>query len=270
MKIIHITDTHIVPEGETIYGLDPAARLAAVIDDVCRRHADADLAVITGDLADRGDEASYRRLRPLLDRLPMPVQLMIGNHDSRDTFLASFPEGSRDEGGFVQSVLDLPNGGGRLLFLDTNEPGWSGGRYCDERLAWLEARLEEASDRPAYIFMHHPPFGLDVPHFEKIYLVRPEPFVGALKRHKGGVRHIFLGHVHIPVSGVSPEGIPFTAGRGCNHQIVLDLVERDCTWAGGGPNYNIIRIGQNSSVLVHAFDLIDAATIGTGAFPPGP
>jgi 3',5'-cyclic AMP phosphodiesterase CpdA len=269
MKIIHITDTHIVPEGETIYGLDPAARLAAVIEDVRARHADADLAVITGDLTDRGDAASYRRLLSLLDRLSMPVRLLIGNHDSRATFIDCVPDVLRDESGFVQSVLDLQDGQGRLLFLDTNEPGWSGGRYCDKRIAWLEARLEEASGLPAFVFMHHPPFRLGVPHFEQIYLSRPELFIRALDHHRGGVRHIFLGHVHIPVNGVSPAGIPFTAGRGCNHQIVLDLVGKDCTWAGGGPNYNVILIGQHG-VLVHAFDLIDAVSIGTGAFPPGP
>jgi 3',5'-cyclic-AMP phosphodiesterase len=269
MKIIHITDTHVVPDGETIYGLDPAARLATVVDDVCRRHADADLAVITGDLTDRGDAASYRRLRSLLQRLPMPVRLMIGNHDCRSTFVDCFPDVPLDEAGFVQSVMDLPNGTERLLFLDTNEPGWSGGRYCDGRLAWLEARLEEARGRPVVVFMHHPPFTLGVPHFEQIYLAQPEPFVRALERHNGGVRHIFLGHVHIPVNGVSSTGIPFTAGRGCNHQIVLDLAARDCVWAEGGPNYNIILIGQQG-VVVHAFDLIGAVPRGAGAFPPGP
>ena len=269
MKIIHITDTHIVPEGETIYGLDPAARLATVIDHISAHHADADLAVITGDLTDRGDPASYQRLRSLLEPLPMPVRLMIGNHDTRAAFIDAFPDEPRDGAGFVQSVMDLPDGAGRLLFLDTNEVGWSGGRYCDSRLAWLEARLQDTPDRPAFIFMHHPPFPLGVAHFEQICLAQPEPFIGALKGHGGGVPHIFLGHVHIPVSGVSPSGIPFTAGRGCNHQIVLDFAARDCTWASGAPNYNIIRIGEHG-VIVHAFDLIDAATIGTGAYPPGP
>ncbi len=269
MKIIHITDTHIVPEGETIFGLDPAERLGAVIDDVRARHADADLVVISGDLADRGDDVSYKRFGSLLEHLPMPVRLMIGNHDSRANFAACFPDTTVDEAGFVQSVFDLPDGGGRLLFLDTNEPGWSGGRYCDQRLAWLTARLEEADERPAYVFMHHPPFSLGVPHFEKIILAEPERLLQVLESHKGGVRHLFFGHVHIPVSGVSSAGIPFTAGRGCNHQIVLDLIEADCTWAGGGPNYNIIVI-RPEAMFVHAFDFIGAPTIGRGSFPPGP
>lgn len=269
MKILHITDTHIVPEGETIYGLDPAIRLQAVVDDICERHADADLAVITGDLVDRGDDASYRRLMPLVGRLPMPVRILIGNHDSREAFVSCFTDVPLDENGFVQSFLDLPGDAGRLLFLDTNEKDWSGGRYCDARLTWLDARLSELGGRPAYIFMHHPPFDLGVAHFEQIGLKDAEAFNQLIAGYKSIVRHIFAGHVHIPVNGISPIGIPFTAGRGCNHQIVLDFAAPDCTWADGGPNYNIIRINGNG-LFVHAFDLIGAPAIGTGAFPPGP
>ncbi len=34
MKLIQITDTHLVPPGERLYGLDPRARLEACIADV--------------------------------------------------------------------------------------------------------------------------------------------------------------------------------------------------------------------------------------------
>lgn len=269
MKIIHITDTHIIPEGETIHGLDPAARLATVIDDVRNRHSDADLVVITGDLADRGDPASYGRLSALLRDLPMPVRLMIGNHDSRAAFVDCFDDMPRDDAGFVQSVMDLPGAAGRLLFLDTNEPGWSGGRYCDQRLDWLTARLEEAHDRPAFVFMHHPPFDLGVAHFAEICLAEPAPFLDVLAHHKGGVRHLFLGHVHLAMSGVSPTGIPFSAGKGSNHQMILDPDAKDCTWAEGAPSYNVVLIGARG-VIVHAVDVSGAPPIGVGAFPPGP
>lgn len=269
MKIVHITDTHIIPEGRTIYGLDPAARLATVIDDVCGRQADADLVVITGDLVDRGDAESYRRLAALLERLPMPVRLLIGNHDSRAAFVDCFPDTPRDEAGFVQSMIDLPGETGRLLFLDTNEPGWSGGRYCDRRLGWLTDRLNEAADRKAYVFMHHPPFDLGVAHFEAICLAEPAPFLDVLGQHKGGIGHLFLGHMHLAINGVSPGGIPFSSGKGSNHQMILEPDAKDCTWAEGRPSYNIVLIGPRG-VFVHAIDVIDTLPIGIGAYPPGP
>ena len=269
MKIIHITDTHIVPEGETIQGLDPAERLSSVVDDVLRRHADADLVVITGDLTDRGDTASYSRLSAIIKRLNMPVRLMIGNHDDRNTFVECFPEHPRDRNGFIQSTLDRVNSPGRLLFLDTNEAGWSGGRYCDARLNWLASELEEAGDAPVWVFMHHPPVDLGVAHFEKIGLSDREKFLDTLEFKSASVRHIFAGHVHVPVNGTTPRGTPFTAGRSCNHQIILDFSARDCAWAAGSPNYGIITLSDRGT-FVHAFDMIEAKQVGVGAYPPGP
>jgi 3',5'-cyclic-AMP phosphodiesterase len=47
-KLIVFTDSHIVPQGETIIGLNPTARLETGIAHVNRHHADADLVVFTG------------------------------------------------------------------------------------------------------------------------------------------------------------------------------------------------------------------------------
>ncbi len=268
MKIIHITDTHLVPRGQSIYGLDPASRLEVVVDDVIARHADADLVVVTGDLTDRGEDEAYEALHAILSRLPMPVRLLVGNHDSREAFLARFPDHPTDDDGFVQSVLDAPDGLGRLIFVDTNETGWSGGRVCATRLDWLKDKLDEAQDGPVFVFMHHPPFDMGVRHFEKIGLQNPDAFTALLEAH-GRVRHIFLGHVHVPVNGVLPNGIPFTAGRGCNHQIALDFEAADCSWAAHEPNYNVVLI-EKRGLFVHAIDLIGAPEIAVGAYPPGP
>ncbi len=269
MKIIHITDIHIRPPGEGIYGMNSAKRFETVVEDVASRHSDADLAVITGDLTHYGEPEAYEVLAPILDRLPMPVRLMLGNHDKRANFVARFPSTPVDDNGFVQSYIDAPGNIGRLIFLDTHETGWSGGRLCKKRLGWLKARLDEAGDRPAIVFMHHPPLRFGVVHFDEICLAEPQPFLDILKAHKGGIRHLILGHIHLPLNGTFPGGIPFTAGRGCNHQIILDAAEKRCTWSAGVPNYNIIIV-DDDSLFIHAFDKIGAEVIGYGDYPPGP
>jgi 3',5'-cyclic-AMP phosphodiesterase len=90
-----------------------------------------------------------------------------------------------------------------------------------------------------------------------------------LRAHPGGVRHMFLGHIHIPLNGTFAGNLPFTAGRGCAHQIILDFHDPAAAWATGVPNYNIIMLGDDD-LFVHAFDLIGVASIATGAAPPGP
>lgn len=43
-----------------------------------------------------------------LGNLPMPVRLLLGNHDDRANFRDVFAEASVDDFGFIQSMLDVP------------------------------------------------------------------------------------------------------------------------------------------------------------------
>ena len=127
MKIIHFTDTHFIPQGETLYGRDPAVALERCIEDINRHHADAVRCVITGDLTHWGETEAFDHLKRHLDQLKVPLRLLVGNHDSRDVFRQWFPDHPSDENGFIQSVEDLP--AGRFIYLDTNEPGHHDGWY---------------------------------------------------------------------------------------------------------------------------------------------
>src|SRR5262245_48212556 len=102
MKFIQITDTHFVPRGNLLYGLNPIDRLALCIADVNLRHPDAAFAIVTGDLAHKGEPEAYAALRQELEKLGIKLHLILGNHDSRENFAAAFPETPHDENGFVQ------------------------------------------------------------------------------------------------------------------------------------------------------------------------
>lgn len=269
MKIIHVTDPHVRPSGETIYGVDSGARLCAVVDDVNRRHADADLLVITGDLTHYGEPAAYAEVVRILSTLRVPYRLMLGNHDARPAFREAFPNHPVDVHGFVQSAIDAPGDIGRLLFLDTHEPGRIGGHMCEKRLSWLNQQLAEAGARRVIVFQHHPPLPVGARHFDAICMAQPQPLIKVLRSHAPGVRHIFIGHIHLPLTGAWPGGIAFTAGRGCSHQMVLDLESGDAPWVAGVPNYNVILLGEDE-LYIHSFDAIDASAIGTARAPAGP
>ena len=87
----------------------------------------------------------------------MPVYVVPGHHDRRDTLLARFEsQGKHSMPGFMQYVVDdFPV---RLISLDTHVPGTDTGELCAERLAWLEARLTEAPSKPTLLLLHHPSF----------------------------------------------------------------------------------------------------------------
>jgi 3',5'-cyclic AMP phosphodiesterase CpdA len=252
MKIIQITDLHLVRPGDRLFDTDPHERLRLCLADIARHHADADLLVVTGDLAHQGDPVAYGALRETLLDFPVPVELLIGNHDDRIALRAAFPGLPDDGAGFVQSSRDTR--AGRLLFLDTNEPGTHAGGYCDARFNWLARQLAGSPSAHAFIFMHHPPGPIAYRPADEIGLRPSRRFLELVQQHQ--VRHIFFGHVHRPVSG-SWGSAPFSALRGLNHQVWLDFAALDgipCSLEP--PAYAIIFLSPEA-VVVHLHDFLD-------------
>jgi len=253
MKFIHVTDTHLVQPGHLLYEIDPRERLRLCIDNINRYHPDARFAIVTGDLADKGQPEAYRALREEFRRLKIPVHLLLGNHDSRVNFLAAFPDSPRDCDGFVQFTLDTELG--RFICLDTYEPGVSWGVYCDKRHAWLRSELARAGDIPVYLFFHHPPFPVGIKRMDEISLREPEKFAATLATGRN-IRHLFFGHLHRPIGG-SWHGIPFTTMHATNHQVALDFViEGKVPGSHEPPAYAIVLANQTTTV-VHFHNFLD-------------
>lgn len=240
MKIIQLTDTHLMAPGIAVNGMDPEKQLRAAVVDILEKHADADLLAITGDLCNDGDPEAYALLREILEPLPFPVRLMLGNHDGRAAFAEAFPQHPRDPNGFIQSVLDTPFG--RLLFLDSHEAGMIGGAYGPDRLAWLDGALHEAGELPVTVFLHHPPMDCGIAHFRHIGMHDDGALMRRLRAHPGGVRHIVFGHIHVPLVGTTAEGIAFSSGQACPHRFITDIDAPAPWWTHGNPCYRIIRL----------------------------
>ena len=256
MKLVHISDIHI--HDQPIMASDPVSQFCRVLDHVEAHHGDADRIVITGDLTHHGMDASYKRLKEILDASPFSGEqaprLMIGNHDDRDTFLANFTGAIRDEAGFVQWREDTP--AGRFLYLDTVETGRHHGTYCAARQAWLETELEAArnDDVPVFVFMHHNPVKVHVANADLIGIVHAREMQAILGRYRDVVRHVFFGHCHYTLSG-SVAGIPFSAPRSTNHPCWPDF-SGNPTRLGYGDlksDYNVCFISENETV-VHSID----------------
>ena len=250
MKVIHVTDTHLVAAGEKLQGLDPLERLRLCFKDITTHHSDADLCVLTGDLSDCGQTEAYILLKNLLAVLPMNTSLLLGNHDHRQRFCDVFIDSPRDSHGFVQWSQTTSEG--VLLFLDTNELGTDEGVYCKQRHEWLRGQLAKYNDKPVYLFMHHPPFDIGIPDMDALRLRDCETFAQTLASHSN-IRHLFFGHVHRPISG-QWQGISFSALHGTNHQVPL-LLNKDpdnglFAYCQEDPSYGIALI-SNDTTTVH-------------------
>ena len=255
MKFVHVTDLHLVDPFEELWGLNPYKRLDACLSDIETYHGDAEFCVISGDLADRGEREAYVALRKRLEAFAIPTYLMIGNHDDRPAFVKAFPEAYLDERGFVQ--FERHAGGAVFLFLDTFKGEGSAGAYCEGRREWLKARLEAAGDTPVVIFMHHPPFDIEIPYMDRIKLEDPDLFEEALGR-KERIRHIFFGHVHRPVF-VNWKGVSCTALPATGHQVPLNRDSVGTRYSDEPPMYAVVhlfddRVVVNADCYMHRAD----------------
>ncbi len=226
MIIGQITDFHVaLPGSATDERFHTAEHLARCVAHIAAFECAPDVLLLTGDLVQEGSVAEYERLREILAPLAMPLYLIPGNHDDRDNLRAVFADRDYwpDDGPFLHyTVEDHPI---RLVALDTLLPGKSRGELCAERLAWLEARLGEAPDRPTLIFMHHPPFATGLKAMDPSRLQQAERLGAVVARHPQ-VERIVCGHVHRPIArrwhGTMVSICPSTA-----HAIALELGDKD-------------------------------------------
>ncbi|MFO7595373.1 MAG: phosphodiesterase [Desulfocurvibacter africanus] len=252
MKIIHLSDTHLGAPDFRLHDIDPVQRLEACIRHINANHADADLCVMTGDLAHEGSPAGYAALKSILAEFDLPCRLMLGNHDDRQAFRAVFPGYPTDSGGFVQSFLETDEG--IMIFLDTKSPSpGHHGQLCASRLDWLSDVLQGSGELPVFFCLHHPWFPVRLPALDRIALQEAEPLASLLQRHGRRIRHVFLGHVHRPMCG-SWRGIPFSTINSLVRQIGLDFRREDgLPVSPEGPAYAValIEAGQVCTHFCH-------------------
>jgi Icc protein len=245
MKFIHVTDLHLVPPGQKLWGFAPFPRLDQCLADIAKYHSDAEFCAISGDLTERGEAETYLVLEERLKTFPLPVHLMLGNHDDRENFLKIF--NGPLEGGFVQH--SLIRNGQHFLFLDTLKGGpSSAGLYDEPRRTWLRAALAKANGAPVYIFMHHPPFRIHHPLMDLIPLEDGDGFGDLLKGHN--VRHLFFGHAHRTISG-QWRRISYSALPGLNHQLPLVDGSVPTIYSDEPAMYSVIYL-NGEQITVHS------------------
>lgn len=247
-RLLWLSDLHLTDQKD---GLQ-RKRLASALAQMHRDHPDAAACIITGDLSDQGTAEEYHILHDALAEADLPVWPLIGNHDARKAFLEAVPlPGAKVLQGFVQYQIETPSHD--LLFLDTHIPGEDAGTLCDQRLAWLEDRLAR-SNKPALIFMHHPPGTSGLGILDTIGFI-DEPALADILRGSR-VSRIFAGHIHMSLHSVFA-GVPVATLRSISNNPTFPVTTEDwdsMTISTDRHQYGLIRLERNQHFL-HTFDL---------------
>jgi 3',5'-cyclic-AMP phosphodiesterase len=221
--IAQISDLHIKPPGALAYGrVDTAKALERCVATLNAFQPRPDLVVISGDLADTPTGEEYAYLKRLLAPLQLPFIGIPGNHDSRELMRAAFPDqpyaaasGALNQ---TRSVAGL-----EVILLDSSVPGKPHGELEAPTLQWLDATLASSPERPALLFLHHPPFQAGIWHMDRQNLLNASELAAIVSKHPR-VRLIAAGHVH-RATLTSFAGVVATICPAPNHAVDLDLGE---------------------------------------------
>ena len=178
LRLAQITDMHLLSEdnGE-LHGVNTGRAFRRVLAQVAS--LEPDLLLVTGDIAEHGDESVYRRLQE--DLAPFPRRMVLpGNHDLGD----GYPRFFNNDPVQVHSL-----GGWTLLGVN------SAGEYLtgEQKARCLDV-LDQA-DR-VLLILHHPLVKLGRALFDEVWIIKNrDEFYGALRNHPS-LRGVVFGHTH--------------------------------------------------------------------------
>lgn len=268
MLLAQITDLHVALPGTLLDSrYRTAEHLQRAVTHLLALDPAPDAVVVTGDLVDAGSPAEYARLLELLAPLTLPVYVIPGNHDEREAMREAFgPRGYLPADGFLCYAVDL--GPLRLVALDTNVPGSPGGELCPDRLAWLDACLAGAPDRPTIVVLHHPPFSTGIEQMDGMGLVGAGGLAEVIGRHDQ-VERILCGHVHRMMTRRFA-GTVAVASPGTAHQVALDLRRPGGLAIVREPPACLLHVWGAETGLVSHLSYIDQRAEVDVIYPPRP
>lgn len=215
---VHISDTHLPGERAPLYGsgADADANVELMLERLVASGIRPDALLMTGDLADRGDASSYRRLRALVEPaardLDCEVVWVAGNHDQRGAMRAELGLGgpafsSVDAGGQIDPPITEVRwfGGMRVIVADSTLPGAHWGELDAAQLEWIGAELAMPAPEGTLLLIHHPPLPTVLDLAVTVELRGQAQLAAQLAG--SDVRGILSGHVHHPSFGTFA-GVP--------------------------------------------------------------
>lgn len=195
MLIAQISDPHFLPRGTLGVGeVDLAGQLERCVAHINALRPCPEAVLLTGDLTSDGDERAYAELVSILRRLEAPLYPIPGNHDDRELMRRAFRGlGCLPVDGPLCYVVEhLPV---RIVALDSLVQGEVFGRLGADQLAWLDACLAGAPERPTVVMVHHPPFPTGIGHLDGSMLQDGQALADVVRRHHQ-IERVLCGHAH--------------------------------------------------------------------------
>lgn len=260
MKILQLSDLHLVAPGKKAFReADGYGDLKKTVDYLLESPLKADYLVVTGDVSNDGSEASYELALEQLRRLHLPMVLLPGNHDEKASMQRVCGEACRldwEDSLYGKPVIEFPEA--ILVMVDTAIPGDSAGRISEKMLHRIKNVLDQNTEKPVLLFMHHVPFRTG-------YRTMDEPF-GRLEEFRQIIRgrenlQVCCGHIHTGMMTMV-QGVPhMTAPPVCMLMAMDYQPAVGNSFYTGSPAFSV-HVVENGSVVTHYNQVPHGETCG--------
>lgn len=198
MRIVHISDIHLVNKETSIWDTDTFAHFNKAIE-LIKSIDEVDAIVVTGDLSNDGSEWTYKYIDQSFKSLGVPTLCCPGNHDSTSMMLKEYVPS------FYTVNQKTIIGGYKFLILnsvipDDEEPNTnkSRGLFSKEMLKYVEEEIKDGV--PTIIEFHHSP--LEPGGWLNRKLLDNRNEFNALIHDADNVKLVLYGHIHYPIQNV--------------------------------------------------------------------
>ena len=252
-SFVFLTDTHIMANGlyrprNGAWVFDTAKSLSQVVNAILSLETAPAFVIVGGDLVSpdvlerertlpsKDYEPSYRLLSRLLEPIPCPVHMLLGNHDNRLAFKHVVQKEQPPDP--TPHAYSFDYHGHHFVLLDSLVIGETVGRLGEQQQSWLEHDLHHHRHLSTMVFVHHQPW--PVGHaMDKIALENGERLMDSLTAHPQ-VRWVFCGHVHmdhhIEQNGLTLVSTPSTCFQ-------VNKSSDKFGWVPGPPAFRLVHVG---------------------------
>lgn len=198
--LFHLSDLHFGPKFN-------AHLSELVLQDILKTKPD--LTILSGDFTMRGRVEEYEQARAYIERIPKPTLTIPGNHDQPlyagamwERVTTPWARYTKHINATVDSSVEIP--GVFVVGINDNHPVVPGGIWSNEQRTWMRNQFLRAERGACKVLvMHHQlnwnnkrrPFGQWFPNAHLNWLKTL------------GVELVLNGHMHIPVTIRSAQGI---------------------------------------------------------------
>lgn len=186
MKLVHISDIHLVENGNVIWGTDTKLHFDRAIDKI-NSIKDIDAIFVSGDLADDGSLWAYQYIDEAFKSLRIPTYCCPGNHDNIEFMLNDFKPS------FIETREHVTIKDWDFYLFNTAVKGMARGFLTEEKLKSIK-EIISSTNRPIGFIFHHPP--IEPGGWLNRRLLEDRDNFNSLISNCPNVKLVLFGHIH--------------------------------------------------------------------------